>query len=344
MSNEKRETRFSRELRATSSGDGAKKISGYAATYGVETTIQALGFREILMPGCFDKTVADQDECQCFFNHDVNFVLGRVASGTLKLRADDKGLFYEVSLPSTQTAETVWEAVNRNDVVGASFGFYALRVNWIEATKPGQLPLRQILEAKVFDVSPCSQPQYVNGPTANARNFFPDGVPAEVEKRMAQLRDAMDTSNAGALIPVGGPVPFQKCSKRSEDPFDAVDEANGIINWASEKDEERAAGDKRINVLKAAQGFAYVNGDGSKRSDYILPHHTIVDGELAHSYMGSLRSLGALAAGKVDIPEQHRAEVRSHLLSEMDVFNNEPDDLETQIERSRLRVAVAKLS
>src|SRR5882762_2187087 len=160
MSN-KRETRFYGELRASSSNDdGAKKISGYAAVYGVETVI-ANQFREVLLPGCFDKTVADQDECQCFFNHDVNFVLGRVASGTLKLRADDKGLFYEVSLPSTQTAETVWEAVNRNDVVGASFGFFALRVNWIEATKPGQLPLRQILEAKVFDVSPCSQPQYV---------------------------------------------------------------------------------------------------------------------------------------------------------------------------------------
>jgi len=172
-------------------------------------------------------------------------------------------------------------------------------------------------------------------------------VPAEVEKRMAQLRDAMDTSNSGALIPVGGPVQFQKCSKRSEDPFNSVDEANGIINWASEEDtEERAAGDRRINIAKASQGFAYVNGDGSKRSDYILPHHTVIDGELAHSFMGSLRSLGALAAGKVDIPERHRAEVRSHLLSEMNVFNDDEanGDLETEIERSRLRVAVAKLS
>jgi len=338
MSN-KRETRFYGELRASSSNDdGAKKISGYAAVYGVETVI-ANQFREVLLPGCFDKTVADQDECQCFFNHDPNFPLGRVASGTLKLRADDKGLFYETTLPNTQVAADVWESVHRKDVVGASFGFWLVKDNWIPATKPGELPLREILEAQVFDVSPCSQPQYTDGPTANARSLFPDGVPAGIAAR------AMDTGNSGALIPVGGPVSFHKHAEKRDDLWDEEDAVNGIVKWATEDEGDRAAG-TRVNLSKLAQGFAYVDGEGRSLSDYKLPHHVVADGKLAHHFTGSLRALGTLAFGKSGVPENRCAEVRQHLLDELNVFNGDYEDggnPETEIERSRLRLAVAKL-
>lgn len=329
----KREHRFASEVRASST-DSGKKLFGYAASFNTPTVI-AGQFNEVLRPGCFDACLAADPDVRALWGHSDLTVLGRTTAGTLRIHADSTGLFYEVDLPNTQAAQDLWLSVSRKDVTGSSFGFVAVKENWIPASKPGQLPTREILQADVFDVSPCSYPAYESGTSVDARSLMP-----------VALRDAMGTTTDGALIPSGGPVPFQKHDKRSEDPFDATDEANGIIDWASEDAEDRAAGDRKINVAKAAQGFAYVNGDGSKRSDYLLPHHTIVDGELAHSFIGTLSALGDLSTpGKTNIPTKHRADVRSHLLNEMDVFNDDSDP-DTEIERNRararIRVALAK--
>src|SRR5467141_1019834 len=136
---------------------------------------------------------------------------------------------------------------------------------------------------------------------------------------------AMDTANDGALIPSGGVVPFQKHDEKRDTVWDEEDAVNGIVKWASEDQDDRSAGTK-INAAKMAQGFAYVANEGSKRSDYLLPHHVVSkDGKsLAHHFTGSLRALGKLASGKSGIPENRCAEVRSHLLNEIGVFNEEP--------------------
>ena len=91
--------------------------------------------------------------------------------------------------------------------------------------------------------------------------------------------------------------------------------------------------------------------DGDKRSDYKLPHHVVTkEGTLATHFTGTLRALGDLHLGRVAIPEQHRAEVRSHLQQELDLFQEDEEDgsdddlIESQIERNKLRVAIAQLS
>jgi HK97 family phage prohead protease len=236
----KREHRFASEVRAVST-DAGKKLSGYAAVFNVPAEIGGR-FNEVLRPGCFDACLAADPDVRALWGHSDLTVLGRTTAGTLRLRTDSKGLFYEVDLPDTQAANDLWLSVSRKDVTGSSFGFVAVKDNWIPASKPGQLPTREILAADVFDVSPVSFPAYENGTTVDARSLMP-----------VALRDAMGTDNAGALIPSGGVVPFQKHDKRSEDPFDATDAANGIIDWASEDCEDRAAGDKKFNQAKAAQ-------------------------------------------------------------------------------------------
>jgi len=333
MSNEqvKREHRFASEVRASSS-DAGKKLSGYAAVYDVPTVIGGQ-FNEILRPGCFDACLAEDPDVRALWNHSDLTVLGRTTSGTLRLRTDSKGLFYEIDLPDTQAANDLHLSVSRKDVTGSSFGFYAVKENWIAATKPGDLPTREILAANIFDVSPCSFPAYAEGTSVDARSLMP-----------AALRDAMNTSNAGALIPSGGVVPFQKHDEKRDDGWDEEDAVNGIVKWASEDETDRSAGTK-INAAKMAQGFAYVANDGTKRSDYMLPHHVVVDGELAHHFTGSLRALGNLAFGKSDVPENRWAGVRKHLLDELGVFSDaEGGEIGSEIERSRLRLAVAKLS
>src|SRR6266851_2009666 len=328
MSNDKavkREHRFASEVRASST-DAGKKLSGYAAVFNVPTVI-GNQFNEILKPGCFDACLAEDPDVRALWNHSELTVLGRTTAGTLRLRTDAKGLFYEIDLPATQAANDLHLSVSRKDVTGSSFGFFAVKENWIAATKPGELPTREILAANIFDVSPCSFPAYAEGTTVDARSLMP-----------AALRDAMNTSNEGSLIPSGGVVPFQKHAEKRDDLWDETDAVNGIVNWATEDSDDRSAGTK-VNAAKMAQGFAYVANDGSKRSDYLLPHHRVVDGKLAHHFTGSLRALGKLAVGKSGVPENRCAEVRQHLLNEMEVFNDSSDsgELGTEIERSKAR-------
>ena len=184
MSNgNKKELRYNTELRATTSAAKGKKLSGYAAIFNSETTID--GFREVLRPGCFDRCLAGNPDVRCLSNHDQSVVLGRTRSNTLVLRTDSKGLIYEVMLPKTQAAADLWESVKRGDVDASSFGFTVADENWQPAAN-GQLPLRELTDVDVFDVSPCIFPAYgATSVSARSAQLFPEGLPDGVAIRKA---------------------------------------------------------------------------------------------------------------------------------------------------------------
>jgi HK97 family phage prohead protease len=134
-------------------------LSGYAALFNTETVIAGF-FREQIAPGAFSQAVKD-DDVRALFNHDPNYVLGRTTNKTLTLREDRRGLFYDVELPDTQAANDVRTLVKRGDVTGSSFGFTVTEDRWDESEmKKGKLPLRTILSAELYDVSPVTYPAY----------------------------------------------------------------------------------------------------------------------------------------------------------------------------------------
>jgi hypothetical protein len=137
-----------------------------------------------------------------------------------------------------------------------------------------------------------------------------------------------------------GAVSFAACDARSERSYNSADEANGIINWADGNSDDRSADATVKNKLKAASGFLYVANQGEKRSDYRGAHHTIVDGQLAHSQVGTLRAAMALATGKLDIPAEARSAAKQHIDSELGIWMSDgtgDGDAENEAERSRAR-------
>jgi HK97 family phage prohead protease len=151
------------ETRAATAGP--KTIRGYGALFNVETVIGGY-FREQIAPGAFDNVLAS--DVRSLFNHDDNFVLGRVPAGTLTLSADDRGLVYECTPPATRA--DVLESVDRGDVTGSSFSFTVKRDEWTRAATAAELPLRTILEVDgLFDVGPVTFPAYEDT-TAEARD------------------------------------------------------------------------------------------------------------------------------------------------------------------------------
>lgn len=111
------------EIRSGSSLQAAQgKLVGYAAVFNAPSHDLG-GFREIIKPGAFKRTLADSAHVRALNNHDSNQVLGRVGSGTLRLEEDDTGLRFELDLPPTSYARDLSALVERGDVAGCSFAF-----------------------------------------------------------------------------------------------------------------------------------------------------------------------------------------------------------------------------
>lgn len=144
------------EVRLDGAGE-KKQIAGYAAVFNAEAQIMP-GFREIVRSGAFKKTLRESD-IRALLNHDPNFVLGRKQAGTLKLWEDEKGLGYRIDPPATSYADDLLVSIARGDISQSSFGFRVVKDRWTEDVEKKTV-LRELLEVKLFDVSPVTFPAY----------------------------------------------------------------------------------------------------------------------------------------------------------------------------------------
>jgi hypothetical protein len=116
------------EIRVVRKEGEPTKIVGYFAKFdNFSKTIPSwLGsFREIIEPGFFEDALKRSDFNPAdLWNHNSDFILGRVSSGTLRVWEDDTGLGYECTPPDTQLVrDMVLTPIERGDVAGCSFGF-----------------------------------------------------------------------------------------------------------------------------------------------------------------------------------------------------------------------------
>ena len=191
----KAERRFLQaEVRAV--GDTEPKIVGYAAKFGVRSHDLG-GFIEILAAGAFDECLAGNPDILGLFNHNMDSVLGRTSSGTMRVTVDAVGLRYEIDPPDTQLARDLMVSMRRNDIRGSSFGFYCLDPDpWIYDADTDTL-LRVIKKASIFDCSVVTDPAYPDADAA-VRSQFPEGNKA-LQLQAAERRAAL----LPASVPAG---------------------------------------------------------------------------------------------------------------------------------------------
>ena len=191
----KREIRFTQARQGTpvsvQRSAGGDSIQGYAAVFyngtkGTEYELWA-GAVERIMPGAFDRAVSERDDAAALFNHDRNYVLGRVGAGTCQLSIDGKGLRYSITPAKHTVYAYVLEAVQRGDVSGSSFAFTVEDERWV---KEKGIDVREVRGVRLFDVSPVLWPAYV-GTSAGTRI---DGDDPE-----KTIRDTINSTLAGRL-------------------------------------------------------------------------------------------------------------------------------------------------
>ncbi len=153
-------------------------ISGYGAVF--DSPSLDLGWVEEIDPHAFDAVLASKPDTRGLFNHDEDHVLGRTTAGTLKLRADSRGLAYEIEPPDTQFARDLVVSMRRGDISGSSFGFICKRDQWTE--NPDGTVTRRILEIdQLIDVSIVTFPAY---PAADSGvRSLPTSMPMEMRSR-----------------------------------------------------------------------------------------------------------------------------------------------------------------
>lgn len=161
-------------LEARDASVGGPGISGYGSVSGVRTTITGWWdeWDEEVAPGAWAASIAE-DDIRSMFNHDVNWLLARTSSGTLRLSEDDTGLFYDLDVnPLDGNAMSVHAMVARGDVSGSSVWFKVVEQKWTFATEKNGMErdLRQILVAQLYETGPVTFPAFVTT-TSNARSL-----------------------------------------------------------------------------------------------------------------------------------------------------------------------------
>jgi HK97 family phage prohead protease len=154
------------ELRISTEENEGKKISGHAAVF--NRLSDSLGwFREKVRPGAFTKTLQKQADVRLLINHD-GLPLARTKSGTLLLREDNEGLFFEAAVDeSDPDVQRVIPKMQRGDLDQMSVGFYVVEDKW--ELSEAKERIRTLIEVDLFDVSLVTYPAYPQT-SANVRS------------------------------------------------------------------------------------------------------------------------------------------------------------------------------
>lgn len=136
------------------------RLIGHAAVFN-SRSVDLGGFREIIAPGAFVKTLKDGHPIFAVHHHNMADVLGSSRSGTLKLSEDSRGLYFELTLPDSSRGRDIHESVKRGDLASMSFSFQVNGTNgevWRE-TSSGSIE-RTLKEVRLIEISTVALPAY----------------------------------------------------------------------------------------------------------------------------------------------------------------------------------------
>lgn len=133
-------------------------LVGYAVVYNVRS-VDLGGWVEVIAPGAATKTLSESDVLAYAF-HESWAMLGRTSSGTLRLIEDERGVAFEIDLPSTTVGNDLAVLAERRDVKGSSFGFRTIVDEWNEDDQAEPGVLRTVKELQLHHVAPTPDPAY----------------------------------------------------------------------------------------------------------------------------------------------------------------------------------------
>jgi HK97 family phage prohead protease len=162
---ERSRTPFAVEVRAAQEADSLYTLVGHGAVFNSRSENLG-GFIEVIAPGAFGKVLRSRNsaDCRCLWGHQSELVLASRKNGTLALREDNVGLYYEARVADVSYARDLQVLLERGDVDQSSFAFSISRdgETWQDDPQGTGLLLRTITEfSGLWDVSPVTFPAYM---------------------------------------------------------------------------------------------------------------------------------------------------------------------------------------
>jgi HK97 family phage prohead protease len=153
--------------------NGQQYIAGYASVFydpkdsGTEYHLGG-NLYERIDPQAFHQILAERSNVEARFNHSEDYILGDVASNTLQLQTDGKGLRYTVPFDAQDNDHVkVRSKINKGLCKGSSFAFRAGKTEFATDGDKHICWVRTVAELR--DVGPVSKPAYTSA-TAQLRS------------------------------------------------------------------------------------------------------------------------------------------------------------------------------
>lgn len=140
--------------------DGGQVLVGYAAVFN-RFSQNLGGYVEQVDPVAFNDALARGVNVAGLGNHDPNWLLGTIASGTLALNADGEGLGYAMNLDAADPdAVRAARKAETGKFRGSSFSFTVLPDGESWSTTDSGFPMRTLRSVELYDVGPVTFPAY----------------------------------------------------------------------------------------------------------------------------------------------------------------------------------------
>lgn len=152
-----------------------------------------MGFREEIRRGAF-RSALEGANVYAFWAHDEARVLASTSARTLRLTDSAGGLAFAIQLRDSAAGEDYFQAVQRGDVVGVSFGFITKRDSW-----NADRSVRILEDVDLLEVSPgVAFPAYqaaASSADTRMKSAFPEAL------RRAKLDEVCRKYSLGAFAP-----------------------------------------------------------------------------------------------------------------------------------------------
>lgn len=170
--------------------NGKKLFVGNAVVYGKRSEPIYDYFREEFRPGAFGDHLRSNPDVIATVDHDSKLLLGRTASGTLRLDDSDAALAVECDYGDTSAARDLAVRLERGDVRGMSFIFDCVDDEW-RFDESDKVRIRTVRSARLFEVSFVTFPCYPDTDAAMRsalRTLEERGEPFLADLRRRKLR------------------------------------------------------------------------------------------------------------------------------------------------------------
>lgn len=167
------------------------RMTGHASVFNrlARITEPGLNGYEEIAPHAFDEVLKRGEDTRFLLNHNPDNLLGRTASGTLRLRTDDTGLELDDDLPNTTLGNDVRILVKRRDLTGFSFGYAPdVQSDTFRVAPDGRQITTRNNFIRLVDVSLATYPAYGETNDAVLRTVDFTKVPRSLPNRDRLIR------------------------------------------------------------------------------------------------------------------------------------------------------------